>query len=97
MKINSIFTLITIAHLHTENEDNINQDPEESSNIDTNASQKQEKEKLKKIQLSKVDQNKDKPISNKSEKNNFNNSFIKQELDYKVLTKQFDTFTKAED
>ena len=85
-----------IAHLHTENEDNINQDPEESSNIDTNASQKQEKEKLKKIQLSKVDQNKDKPISNKSEKNNFNNSFIKQELDYKVFTKQFDTFTKAE-
>ena len=40
-----------IAHLHTEEENHINQDPEESSNIDTNASQKQEKEKLKKIQL----------------------------------------------
>ena len=85
-----------IEHLHTEEENHINQDPEESSNIDTNASQKQEKEKLKKIQLKRVDQNKDKPISNKSENNNFNNSFIKQELNYKVFTKQFDTFTKAE-
>ena len=85
-----------IAHLHTEKKNNINQDPEESSNIDTNASQKQEKEKLKKIQLKKVDQNKDKPVSNKSEKNDFNNSFMKQEFNYKVFTKQFDTFTKAE-
>ena len=85
-----------IAYLHTETENNINQDPEETSNIDTNTSQKQEKEKLKKIQLSKVDQKKDKPVSNKSEKNSFNNSFIKQELNYKVFTKQFDTFTKAE-
>ncbi len=85
-----------ITNFHTEEKNQINQDPEESSNIDTNALQKKEKEKLKKIQLKKVDQNKDKPISNKSEKNYFNNSFIKQELDYKVFTKQFDTFTKAE-
>ena len=74
----------------------INQDPEESSNVDANTSQKQEKEKLKKIQLSKVNQKEDKPISNKLEKNNFNNSLIKKELNYKVFTKQFDTFTKAE-
>ena len=85
-----------ITNFHTEEKNQINQDPEESSNIDTNASQKKEKEKLKKIQLKKVDQNRDKPISNKSEKNYFNNSFIKQELNYKVFTKQFDTFTKAE-
>ena len=32
----------------------MSQDPEESSNIDTNASQKQEKDKLKKIQLKKA-------------------------------------------
>ena len=85
-----------ITYLETNNDDHINQDPEESSNIDTNASQKQEKEKLKKIQLKKVDQNKDKPTPNKSENNNFNNSFIKHEFNYKVFTKQFDTFTKAE-
>ena len=85
-----------ITYLETDNDDHINQDPEESSNIDTNASQKQEKEKLKKIQLKKVDQNKDKPTPNKSENNNFNNSFIKHEFNYKVFTKQFDTFTKAE-
>ncbi len=85
-----------IANLHTEKENDINQDPEESSNVDANTSQKQEKEKLKKIQLSKVNQKEDKPISNKLEKNNFNNSLIKQELNYKVFTKQFDTFTKAE-
>ncbi len=85
-----------IAHLHTKEENHIDQDPEESSNIDNSVSQQQEKEKLKKIQLKKVDQNKDKPTSNKSERNNFNNSSIKQELNYKVFTKQFDTFTKAE-
>ncbi len=85
-----------IKHFQIEEENYINQDPEESSNIDTNASQKQEKEKLKKIELKKVDQNKDKPNPNKSDKNNYNNSFIKQELNYKVFTKQFDTFTKAE-
>ena len=85
-----------ITYLETDNDDHINQDPEESSNIDTNASQKQEKEKLKKIQLKKIDQNKDKPTPNKSENNNFNNSFIKHEFNYKVFTKQFDTFTKAE-
>ena len=85
-----------ITYLETDNDDHINQDPEESSIIDTNASQKQEKEKLKKIQLKKVDQNKDKPTPNKSENNNFNNSFIKHEFNYKVFTKQFDTFTKAE-
>ena len=85
-----------ITYLETDNDDHIHQDPEESSNIDTNASQKQEKEKLKKIQLKKVDQNKDKPTPNKSENNNFNNSFIKHEFNYKVFTKQFDTFTKAE-
>ena len=85
-----------ITYLETDENNHINQDPEESSNIDTNASQKQEKEKLKKIQLKKVDQNKDKPTPNKSENNNFNNSFIKHEFNYKVFTKQFDTFTKAE-
>ena len=85
-----------ITYLETDKDNHINQDPEESSNIDTNASQKQEKEKLKKIQLKKVDQNKDKPTPNKSENNNFNNSFIKHEFNYKVFTKQFDTFTKAE-
>ena len=85
-----------ITYLENNEDNQINQDPEESSNIDTNASQKQEKEKLKKIQLKKVDQNKDKPTPNKSENNNFNNSFIKHEFIYKVFTKQFDTFTKAE-
>ena len=85
-----------ITYLETDEDNHTNQDPEESSNIDTNASQKQEKEKLKKIQLKKVDQNKDKPTPNKSENNNFNNSFIKHEFNYKVFTKQFDTFTKAE-
>ena len=85
-----------ISFLQTDEESHINQDPEENSSIDNNASQKQEKEKLKKIQLKRVDQNKDKPTSKNSEKNNFNNSFIKQELNYKVFTKQFDTFTKAE-
>ena len=85
-----------ITYLETDEDNQINQDPEESSNIDTNASQKQEKEKLKKIQLKKVDQNKDKPTPNKSENNNFNNLFIKHEFNYKVFTKQFDTFTKAE-
>ena len=85
-----------ITYLETDENNHISQDPEESSNIDTNASQKQEKEKLKKIQLKKVEQNKDKPTPNKSENNNFNNSFIKHEFNYKVFTKQFDTFTKAE-
>ena len=85
-----------ISYLQTDEENNINQDSEENSSVDSNASQKQEKEKLKKIQLKKVDQNKDKPTSSNSETNNFNNSFIKQELNYKVFTKQFDTFTKAE-
>ena len=85
-----------ISYLQTDEENNINQDSEENSSVDSNTSQKQEKEKLKKIQLKKVDQNKDKPTSSNSEKNNFNNSFIKQELNYKVFTKQFDTFTKAE-
>ena len=85
-----------ITYLETDENNHVNQDPEESSNIDTNASQKQEKEKLKKIQLKKVDQNKDKPTPNKSENNNLNNSFIKHEFNYKVFTKQFDTFTKAE-
>ena len=85
-----------ITYLETDENNDFSQDPEENSNIDTNASQKQEKEKLKKIQLKKVDQNKDKPTPNKSENNNFNNSFIKHEFNYKVFTKQFDTFTKAE-
>ncbi len=85
-----------ISYLETDEDNHNNQDPEESSNIDTNASQKQEKEKLKRIQLKKVDQNKDKSTPNKAENNNFNNSFIKDEFNYKVFTKQFDTFTKAE-
>ena len=85
-----------ITYLETDEDTHNNQDPEENSNTDTNALQKQEKEKLKKIQLKKVDQNKDKPTPNKSENNNFNNSFIKHEFNYKVFTKQFDTFTKAE-
>ena len=85
-----------ITYLETDENNDFSQDPEENSNTDTNASQKQEKEKLKKIQLKKVDQNKDKPTPNKSENNNFNNSFIKHEFNYKVFTKQFDTFTKAE-
>jgi len=85
-----------ITSLQTDEDNNINQDTEENSNIETNAPQKQEKEKLKKIQLKKVDQNKDKPTPKESERNNFNNSLIKQEFNYKVFTKQFDTFTKAE-
>ena len=85
-----------ITYLETDEDTHNNQDPEENSNTDTNALQKQEKEKLKKIQLKKIDQNKDKPTPNKSENNNFNNSFIKDEFNYKVFTKQFDTFTKAE-
>ncbi len=85
-----------ITYLETDENNDFSQDPEENSNTDTNASQKQEKEKLKKIQLKKVDQNKDKPTPNKSENNNLNNSFIKHEFNYKVFTKQFDTFTKAE-
>ena len=85
-----------ISYLQTEEENHINQDSEDNSSIDTNTSQKQEKDKLKKIQLKKVDQNKDKSMSNNSQKNNFNNTPVKQELNYKVFTKQFDTFTKAE-
>ena len=85
-----------ISYLQTEEENHINQDSEDNSSIDTNTPQKQEKDKLKKIQLKKVDQNKDKSMSNNSQKNNFNNTPVKQELNYKVFTKQFDTFTKAE-
>ncbi len=85
-----------ISSFFEDKKEHLKQESEGASDLEKLAPEKQESAKLKKIQLKKVDKKEETPNATKKQKSDFQDSSIQEEINYRVYTKQFDIFTKAE-